>query len=68
MREAELKNNRTIDPMIDVGSDSLKRKPSDLEKQKAGLEKDIAEQTRPLDKIAFPKQNRNAPLPRYAGY
>lgn len=48
LREVELKINRTIDLLIDVGSASLKQKLSDLEKQKAGLEKDIAEQTKLL--------------------
>ncbi len=48
LREVELKINRTIDLLIDVGSASLKQKLSDLEKQKAGLEKDIAERTKLL--------------------
>ena len=41
LREVEQRINRTVELLIDVGSASLKKKLSDLEKQKAALEKDI---------------------------
>ncbi|MGN1110069.1 MAG: recombinase family protein, partial [Oscillospiraceae bacterium] len=42
LREVELKINKTVDLLIDVGSAALKNRLSELEKQKAGLEKDIS--------------------------
>lgn len=48
LREVEQRINRTIDLLVDVGSASLKKKLSDLEKQKAALEKDITTLTKLL--------------------
>lgn len=42
LREVDLKINKTVDLLIDVGSAALKNRLSELEKQKAGLEKDIS--------------------------
>lgn len=48
LREVEQRINRTVELLIDVGSASLKKKLSDLEKQKAALEKDITALTKLL--------------------
>ncbi len=48
LREVEQRINRTVELLIDVGSVSLKKKLSDLEKQKAALEKDITALTKLL--------------------
>ena len=48
LREVEQRINRTVELLIDVGSVSLKKKLSDLEKQKAAREKDITALTKLL--------------------
>lgn len=42
LREVDLKISKTVDLLIDIGSVALKNRLSELEKQKAGLEKDIS--------------------------
>lgn len=48
LHEVELKINKAVDLLLDVGSSSLKKKLSDLEKQKSGFEKDIIALTKLL--------------------
>ena len=58
LREVEQRINRTVELLIDVGSASLKKKLSDLEKQKAALEKDItALSPSCFQRIVSPKEN-----------